>query len=310
MAERLQLKNPVHERPRADWGSIATELFGCQIRFVQGERWIHRIIEKGDGPPLFMYHGVGGYAEPYARTLPQLARDFRVIAVDALFHGKSSKEPWDPSQRITLQAEAYVDLLHALGYESAHFEGESMGATMGVEIGMRFPETVNSLILNGFGRVKTDRTEFKTQPFKGHLFELSQKAILDPTYENIRNRLLWLVHDDASIDDESIRLRQRVWSDPEIKPALMRTFGLSGVDQRTVAPAPWSEAEMRAGWKVKNSLVLYGEFNPERGPDYGEYCADIIGAKFYEFKAVGHWPMWEAPDEYVEVLRSFLLDLA
>ena len=305
MAEHLKLQHPVKERPRAEWGTIATELLGCQIRFVKGDRWTHRIIEKGDGPPLFMYHGIGGYAEPYARVLPALARDFRVIAVDALYHGYSSKEPWDPARRTQLQAEAYVDLLHALGYDKAIYEGESMGAGIGFEIGMSFPETVDKLILNGFGAVETKRTEFKKQPYKGDLFELSQKAVEDRSYENVQKRLWWLVHDNDSMDDEMIRIRQRAWSDPEINKSLRRVFGLDGVDPRSVARR-YTEEEVKARWKT-DTLVIYGEFNPVLGPDYGEYCADLIGAQFYEFKGAGHWPMWETPDEYVEVLRSYLL---
>ena len=53
---------------------------------------------------------------------------------------------------------------------------------------------------------------------------------------------------------------------------------------------------------------MYGEFNPQLGPDYGEYGADLIGAKFYEVKGTGHWPQWEKPDEYTEALLSFLLE--
>ena len=53
---------------------------------------------------------------------------------------------------------------------------------------------------------------------------------------------------------------------------------------------------------------MYGTYNPGRGPDYGEYCADVIGAKFYEVKDTGHWPQWEKPDEYAEALLSFLLE--
>ena len=33
-----------------------------------------------------------------------------------------------------------------------------------------------------------------------------------------------------------------------------------------------TEDEVKAAWK-SNTLVLYGEFNPQRGPDYGAYCA-------------------------------------
>lgn len=303
MAEHLKLKHPVKERPRGDWGTIATELMGTQTRFVKGERWTHRIIEKGDGPPLFMYHGVGGYGEPYARVLPALARDFRVIAVDALYHGYSSKEPFDNENRTAMQAAAYVDLLHAMGYDKAVYEGESMGAGIGFEIGMRYPESVTKLILNGFGAVDTKRKDFKEQPWKGDLWELSQAAVLDPNYENVQKRLHWLVHDNDAIDDEMIAIRQRVWAEPEINKSLRNVFS---IDVPRPTPKPYSEEEVKARWKT-DTLVLYGTYNPMRGPDYGEYCADLIGAKFYEFKDVGHWPMWECPDEYIEAIRSYLL---
>ncbi|MGE3303920.1 MAG: alpha/beta fold hydrolase [Hyphomonadaceae bacterium] len=306
MAEHLKLKHPVHERPRSAWGSIATELLGSQTRFVQGKRWRHRIIEKGDGPPLFMYHGIGGYAEAYARVLPALARDFRVIAVDALYHGYSDKEPWDNAKRGVYQAEAYVDLLHALGYERAHYEGESMGAMIGFEIGMRFPETVEKVVLNGFGLVDTKKKDFKKMPDKGDLFELSRAAVANPTYENIAKRLHWLVHDNDSINEEMIGIRQRIYSDPLVVPSMRRVFGMDGEEPQFLREL-WSEEETKKRWK-SDCIVIYGEFNPGRGPDYGEYCADLIGAKFYEFKGAGHWPMWETPDEYIECLRSYLLD--
>ena len=40
--------------------------------------------------------------------------------------------------------------------------------------------------------------------------------------------------------------------------------------------------------------------------EYGEYCADVIGATFYEFVDAGHWPQWEKPVEYVQVITDFL----
>src|ERR1700722_14559657 len=251
-----------------------------------------------------MYHGIGGHVESYARTLPALAKDFKVFAVDALYHGYSSKEPWEGENRLALQAAAYVDLLHALGYEKAHYEGESMGAFIGFEIGMGYPESVDKLVLNGFGIVDTKRTEFKRQPYKGDLFDLSRKAVLDPSYDNIAQRLHWLVHDNDSVTDEMIEIRQRLYLDPEVNASMRRIFGIDG-DGLLANGRAWTEAQVKARW-ASDTLVIYGEFNPGRGPDYGEYCADLIGAKFYEFKGAGHWPMWETPDEYVEVLRSYL----
>ncbi len=305
MAEKLQLRNRVLERPLSHWRSIAVELLGSQTHIIQGERWHHRVVERGDGPPLFLYHGIGGHIDTYARTLPALAKHFRTFAVDALYHGFSSREPWEPERRTPLQAEAYIDLIHALGYEKAHFEGESMGAAIGFELGMSHPETVDKMVLNGFGNVETKRTDFKEQPWKGNLFELSQTAVLDPTYENIQQRLLWLVHNDDAIDDEMIRIRQRLYQDPEVNASMQRMFGLDGSPR--VVGTLYTEDEVKERWKT-DALVMYGTYNPGRGPDYGDYCADVIGAKFYEVKDTGHWPQWEKPDEYAEALLSYFLE--
>jgi pimeloyl-ACP methyl ester carboxylesterase len=305
MVRRLQLKRPVQERPLDAWSTIAVELLGTQTRVVQGKRWHHRVVEMGDGPPLFMYHGIGGHVETYARTLPQIARaGYHVYAVDALDHGFSSKVLGDPGNRVIRQAEAYVDLIQALGYEKAHYEGESMGADIGFEIGMRFPETVDKMILNGFSfAVDLKRKDFKQQPYKGNLMDLSRAAVVDPTRENIHKRLLWLVHDDETINDEMIELRQRLYQVPEINESLRDVFNVEG---REVPPRKrYSEEEIKARWKT-DTLILYGEFNPGTGPDYGEYVAELIGAQFYEVKGTGHWPQWEKPDEYTEVILSFL----
>jgi pimeloyl-ACP methyl ester carboxylesterase len=308
MAKKLQLRNKVNERPLSDWSTIAVELLGSQMRIVQGPKWHHRVLEMGDGPPLFLYHGIGGHVDTYARTLPQLAKHFHVYAVDALFHGFSSKEGIDRPNMAVQQAAGFVDLLDGLGYDKAHYEGESMGASIGFEIGMRYPERVNKIILNGMGNIQTKRTEWKEQPFKGNLFELSRAAVADPSYENIHKRLLWLVHNDDSINDEMIRIRQRLYMNPEINASMRRVFGMTPETEGMMGTgaSPYTEEECRERWKT-DTLVMYGEFNPGRGPDYGEYCADLLNAQFYEVKGTGHWPQWEKPDEYSEALLSYLL---
>src|SRR5690606_37712574 len=72
--------------------TMYVELFGAQIRIVQGKKYRTRVIEAGEGEPLILIHGVGGQAEAYYRNIMRLAKDFHVCAIDALFHGLSSKE--------------------------------------------------------------------------------------------------------------------------------------------------------------------------------------------------------------------------
>lgn len=302
MVNKLELTSPVNERPLSDWSTIAVELLGTQSRIVKGERWSHHVIEAGEGPPLFMYHGIGGHVETYARTLPQLAKDYHVIAAEAIYHGYSSKPPFDPVNWIDVMTDGVIDLADAFGYDTFNYEGESMGGMMGVNLGFRYPERVQKLILNGFAQVRTDR-EFKNNGSRGDLMELSRAAVSDPSDANIRARLEWLVGETSRIDDEMVAIRKRLYEDPAINASLQQVFGLDG--SQRVAQV-YDEADFEDFTVGDRTLILWGEFNPGRGYDYAQYVAELIGAKFYGVDDTGHWPQWERPDEYVQVLRQFL----
>jgi pimeloyl-ACP methyl ester carboxylesterase len=313
VAERLKLSQEVRERPLSEWATIAVEFLGAQSRIIHGERWSHHVIETGEGPTLLMYHGVGGHAETYARTLPQIAAaGYHVYAVDALYHGYSSKPAeFDRATMTERQVEAVVDLIDALGLERAHYEGESMGAGIGFELALRYPERCGKVILNGFGAVQTDRpmSEFPASPGPPmfDLWPLSVAAVTDPSYENIAKRLHWLVKEPERITDEMVRIRQRLYQDPDINASMRRVFGIGEPppDFAQMMRNARTEAAVRASWQPE-TLVLWGDHNPGQGLEYGEYCADIIGAKFYPFIDAGHWPQWEKPDEYSQVIIDFL----
>jgi pimeloyl-ACP methyl ester carboxylesterase len=297
----------------SEWASVAVELLGAETQIIQGERWQHRVIHKGDGEPLLMYHGVGGHAETYARTLPAIAAaGYHVYAVDALYHGYSSKpEITDRMAMFSMHAKAFVDLVDALGYDSVHFEGESMGAAIGLEVALTYPDYCRKMILNGFGQVRTDKplNEFipSPGPSMAELMPLSVAAVTDPSYDNIAKRLHWLVKEPDRITDEMVRIRQRLYQDPDINRSMRAVFGIGSppLDFADVLKAARSEAEVREGWKPE-TLILWGDHNPGQGTDYGRYCADIVGALYYEFYDSGHWPQWEKPDEYAQVIIEFL----
>src|SRR5439155_17195300 len=117
---------------------LAVELLGTATRFIQGRQYVTRAIEAGSGDPLILIHGVGNSAECFARNVRRLGQHFHVYAVDALYHGYSSKEPYDADHRVQRQAEAVIDFMDAEGLAWAHVEGESMGAGIAFELGMRY----------------------------------------------------------------------------------------------------------------------------------------------------------------------------
>jgi pimeloyl-ACP methyl ester carboxylesterase len=306
----LKLSKEVVARPLDKWPTIGVELLGTQTRMVQGAKYQHRVIECGDsGEPLILIHGVGGHAETYARNLHNLANNgFHVYAIDALYHGFSSKQPYVDENRTELQAEALADLIDALGYSYAHVEGESMGGAITFEFGMQFPQKAGKLIMNtGVGGVNWKKTDFLENPGGGNtLAELSRASIMTPNFETVRARMEWLVADPSRMTDEMVDLRLRLYSFPEVYESIKRVYRVADDSPKDWSRAPKYEEEDLQGFKPE-SLIFWTEKNPGQGPDFGEYAASKIpGAKFYNMLDAAHWPQWEKPEEHDQVLIDFI----
>ena len=303
----FKLLQPVECKPLDQWKSVGVELLGCQTRLVSGEKWTHRVIECGEGEPLLLIHGIGGHAECYARNMHNLGKHFHVYAVDALYHGYSSEGPWDLDKRHDYQVDAIVDLLDAEGHERAHIEGESMGAMLAFEFGLRYPERAGKLIFNtGYGwRVRLKRS-FPAPKAHDDLAELSLKAITEPSFEITRRRLEWLVVDPARMTDDIVEIRNRLYSTPQINAKMRRWFKVDSTDVDPWDLNPFWEEEDLQNYEPE-SLVFWTEHNPGEPPALGEYFASLIpGCKFYLMADASHWPQWEKPEEHDQVLIEFI----
>jgi pimeloyl-ACP methyl ester carboxylesterase len=305
----LVLRNPPTPKPLDDWRSVAVELLGTQTRLVQGERFVHRVIECGSGgEPLILIHGIGGHAETWARNLHNLAANgFHVYAIDALYHGYSSRQPRADGfdARTALQADALADLVHALGHGYAHVEGESMGAAIAYEFGIRHPGLAGKLVLNtGFPAVTTSRTDFAQNPGGGpELMKLSQDSVTTRSFQVMRDRMRWLVAKPERMTDEMVDIRLRLYSDPEIRDAMAYVYQIGG---EWALPEPVPEAALASF--PHETLVFWTEDNPGRGLDYGEHLSTLLPkGSFYGMTDAGHWPQWEKPEEHDQVLIEFVL---
>jgi 3-oxoadipate enol-lactonase len=100
----------------------------------------------GSGPPLLMIMGMSGTAlhwgEPF---LESLRRDFEVIVYDHRGVGSSSR--LNGGITIVQLAEDATNLLTALGIDSAHVLGISMGGMVAQELALAGPERVDTLCL-------------------------------------------------------------------------------------------------------------------------------------------------------------------
>lgn len=99
--------------------------------------------EKGHGIPILLIHPAGATASTWGHVAEELANVGRVIAYDRRGYSRSPGEPVHSIPRHTADAAALLDKLHA---PSAVVVGTSVGATIAIDLALRRPDLVRTVI--------------------------------------------------------------------------------------------------------------------------------------------------------------------
>jgi pimeloyl-ACP methyl ester carboxylesterase len=103
----------------------------------------------GAGPPVILLHGATSAGrEDFAAQIPWLSKAFQVLVPDARGHGTTT---WDAAQGFRYEwlvddLRAFVD---ALGLETFHLLGFSMGAMTALQFASREPARLRTLVVVG-----------------------------------------------------------------------------------------------------------------------------------------------------------------
>ncbi len=135
----------IHARAKA--AEAATPPVG---RFVEIDGVRLHYVERGQGQPLVLLHGNGMMIQDFLASdfFLLAAKHFRVIVFDRPGYGYSARPRttvWTP--------DAQADLVHAalgkIGIRRYLVLGHSWGASVAVALGLRYPDAVRGLILEG-----------------------------------------------------------------------------------------------------------------------------------------------------------------
>jgi len=116
-------------------------------RFIEVDGNRLHYLDEGAGPPLLLLHGLGAQLMQFRQTLvPDLSRNFRVVALDRPGSGYSTMAPGFDG-RLQQQAKVIAGFIEALGLERALVVGHSLGGTVALSLALDHPEKIAGLAL-------------------------------------------------------------------------------------------------------------------------------------------------------------------
>ncbi|MGB9980134.1 alpha/beta fold hydrolase [Methanobacterium sp.] len=155
-------------------------------------------IEKGEGFPLILIHGLSDDLRLWNHLIPELSRSYCTLALDLRGHGSSSKP--STSYSIAQFSRDIYCLLVKLNIKKAHFIGFSMGGAIAQDFAVKYPEMVSSLILISSFSYATHDLNKKLLKLRASLVEGGFAAFFDEivplilTQEFIRKNRAELEH--------------------------------------------------------------------------------------------------------------------
>ena len=271
-----------HSSPRSRFGVLG-----------DGARMHYLAAGAADAPALVLVHGSFDSAFTWERVIDRLADDFRVIAPDLPGHGLTGRTAED-RYAIGDMARALGDLLDALGVESAHLVGNSMGGNVAWRFALERPAATRRLVL------------ISASGYPG-------SALLLPGFRDPITR--WLYHNVDPTPVTRLGLRRAV-VDPSCIDDAYVVRSVDFLCRRGARHAHALRSEQRRGEEqpiaplgdiTAPTLVVWGERDRIVPVAHAHrFHADLPGSELTIYEAIGHAPQLETPERLASDLSGFL----
>jgi pimeloyl-ACP methyl ester carboxylesterase len=274
-----------------------------EMKFLElhGDRVAYR--DAGDGAEaLLLIHGMAGSSETWRAVIPQLSKNYRVVAPDLLGHGQSAKPRGDYS--LGAFAVWLRDLLDELGISRATIVGQSLGGGVAMQFVYQHPDYCQRLILISSGGLGPD-VGWTLRLLSAPGAELILPVIAPRPVLTVGNKLrTWF----GAAGIQSPRGAE-LWnaysslSDAETRQAFLRTLR-SVVDYRGQAVSALNRLNMAAEMPT---MAIWGDQDRIIPVDHA-YAAQAARpeSRLEVLEGVGHFPHVERPSEVADLIEDFI----
>ena len=172
-------------------------------------------IHGDKGNNLVLIHGGGStIGTSFGKVLPELAKNFTVIALELQGHGHTNDR--DAPESFEQDADDVVALLHNLDIPRASFLGFSNGGNTAIQIAVRHPEIVNKLILAS--------TFYKREGMLPGFFDGMKQATLQDMPQVLRDAFLQINPDSSKLISMFNKDRERMLNFSDWKDEMLRSI--------------------------------------------------------------------------------------
>jgi pimeloyl-ACP methyl ester carboxylesterase len=286
-----------NDRERGSVTKVVEAPFESRAALVEGEILLRgsrlRFAEAGPttAATIVLLHGTAFDLHQWSAIAPLLARDFRVIAIDAPGHG-ASEAAAGGAEAIGAYASATLDLISALGVGRVAIVAHSLGAAAAVRIAIDRPEFVARLVLVSL-LTHLARASWSERVTRSPIFAASLPL------RWLRARALRPHRGDVA------SATRGAWSDR--LPSLLD-------DDATARASMRALADLRADRMLEAHLprlrtptaLVFGRHDPLVHPGLPQRLARQANAERLHLLDCGHVPEQTAPRELAETIRAFL----
>lgn len=249
--------------------------------------------DVGSGESVFLIHGSGAGVTAWANwrlVIPELAKDFRVIAPDMVGFGYTDR-PAGVQYNMDTWVQHAIDLMDALGIEQTNLVGNSYGGALSVALTIRHPERVKRLVLMGAAGV-----EFELTP------GLDAAWGYEPSVENMRKLLDIFAYNNDLITDELAELRYKASIQPGFQEAFSSMF--PAPRQRWISALASPEEDIK---KIQQpTLLIHGREDIVVPPITSKKMFELIkNAQLHIFGCCGHWTQIEHNARFNRLAADF-----
>lgn len=248
-------------------------------------------IRRGDGPPVFFLHGIGGNRNSWLAQIEAFNTSFTCYAWDARGYGDS--QDYKEDLQFEMFADDLIRLIDHEGVDTAHFVGLSMGARILLDFVGRYSDRVASLCLcDCFFAYEESLTPEKQAEF----IALRQRPLLaGKSFAELAPSLIDSLVSPACT--MAVRDQLRMSIEALHKDSYLKTLS---------AAVKFNRAAILSEIRVPVQLI-FGADDRLTPPSIGaQMCELIPNARLSILDNAGHLSNMEQADDFNQVLGAFL----